>query len=141
MATGEQALPAARRDGTESAAEVVERYWALMATNDFNAVGDILANDFQLEWPQSNERIRGREKYAAMNAAYPAAGRWAFHVHRIVGGEGQAVSDVTVTDGSRSDRAISFFSVAYGKILRIVEFWPEPYPAPEHRRPFVEPLQ
>lgn len=138
MATEEQDLPAAHYDGTESAAAVVEQYWALMATNDFNAVGVILADDFVLEWPQSNERIRGRENYAAMNAAYPAAGRWEFLVHRIVGGDGQAVSDVTVTDGSRLDRAISFFSVAYGKILRIVEFWPEPYPAPEHRRRFVE---
>jgi len=125
----------------EPAAAVVEQYWALMTTNDFNAVGAILADDFVLEWPQSNERIRGRENYAAMNAAYPAAGRWSFDVHRIVGGDGQAVSDVTVSDGARRDRAISFFSVAYGKILRIVEFWPEPYPAPEHRRPFVEPLQ
>jgi ketosteroid isomerase-like protein len=122
------------------AAAVVERYWALMATNDFAAVGAILADDFVLDWPQSNERIRGRERFAALNAAYPAAGPWRFRVHRVVGGEGQAVSDVTVTDGVREDRAISFFSVSCGKILRIVEFWPEPYPAPEHRRQFVEPL-
>jgi ketosteroid isomerase-like protein len=126
--------------GTLPATAVVEQYWALMASNDFPAVGAVLADDFVLEWPQSGERILGRDRYAAMNAAYPAAGRWEFHVHRIVGGEGQAVSDVTVTDGARHDRAISFFSVACGKILRIVEFWPEPFPAPEHRRQFVEPM-
>ncbi len=141
MAIEEPALPADSRAEPDSAAAVVEQYWALMATNDFTAVGAILADDFVLEWPQSKERIRGRDNYAAMNADYPAAGRWAFHVHRIVGGEGQAVSDVSVSDGTRHDRAISFFSVACGKILRIVEFWPEPCPAPEHRRRFVESLE
>jgi len=124
-----------------AAATVVEQFWALMATNDFGAVGAVLAEDYVLEWPQSGERIRGRANFAAMNAAYPAAGRWAFDVHRIVGGDGQAVSDVTVTDGVRRDRSIAFFSIAYGKILRQVEFWPEPYPAPPERRQFVEPLQ
>jgi limonene-1,2-epoxide hydrolase len=125
----------------EAAATVVEQFWTLMATNDFTAVGAILADDYVLEWPQSGERIRGREKFAAMNAAYPAVGRWEFHVHRIVGGDGQAVSDVTVTDGARRDRSISFFSVAYGRILRQVEFWPEPYPAPAQRQQFVESMK
>ncbi len=122
------------------ATAVVEQFWSLMATNDFAAVGAVLADDYVLDWPQSSERIRGRENFAAMNAAYPSAGRWQFTVNRIVGGGGQAVSDVTVTDGRRRDRSIAFFSVADGRILRQVEFWPDPYPAPEHRRPFVEPI-
>ena len=62
MATDEQALPDTARDDPDSAAAVVERYWALMATNDFTAVGAILADDFVLEWPQSDEQIRGREQ-------------------------------------------------------------------------------
>jgi len=34
----------------------------------------------------------------------------------------------------------SFFTVAASKMTSLVEFWPEPYPAPANRRHRVEPL-
>ena len=46
-----------------------------MKANDFLSVGSVLADDFVLDWPQSNERIRGRDNFAAMNEEYPASGR------------------------------------------------------------------
>lgn len=124
------------------AVALVRRFWELMAGNDFHAVGAVLAEDFVLEWPQSNERIRGAERFARMNAEYPAQGRWTFRVNRIVGGAGgEAVSDVSISDGTQQARALSFFSIAQGRITRLVEFWPEPYPAPENRRHLVEPIE
>jgi hypothetical protein len=120
--------------------EIAREFWRLMNTNDFHAVGAVLADDFILDWPQSNERIRGRERFAAMNVEFPAKGLWVFTVHRIVGGEIEAVSDVTVTDGSRRDRAISFFTVHAAKITRIVEYWPEPFAAPANRSHLAEPI-
>ncbi len=122
------------------AAAVVAAFWELMESNDFRSVGAVLSDDFVLDWPQSGERIRGRENFAAMNEAYPAHGRWHFTINEVVGNESDAVSDVSVTDGARRDRAISFFTVRDGTIVKIVEFWPEPFPAPENRRHLVEPL-
>jgi len=121
-----------------SAADVVREFWRLMATNDFPSVGTVLAPDFILEWPQSGERIRGAERFARMNAEYPAQGAWRFTVNRIVDGGAQVVSDVSVTDGVQRARAISFFSIAAGRVERIVEFWPEPYEAPANRAHLVE---
>jgi ketosteroid isomerase-like protein len=109
-----------------------------MATNDFHAVAAVLAPEFVLEWPQSRERIRGAARFARMNAEYPAHGPWSFTIHRLVGGESEAVSDVTVTDGVQTARAISFFEVRAGQITRLVEYWPEPYEAPAHRAHLVE---
>ena len=124
-----------------AATNVVREFWRLMGTNDFHAVGAVLADDFTLEWPQSNERIRGRERFASMNVEFPTKGLWVFTVNRIVSDEVEAVTDVSVTDGSRSDRAISFFTVRDGKISRIVEYWPEAYAAPANRSHLVEPLE
>jgi SnoaL-like protein len=127
--------------GNPNTSEIAREFWRLMATNDFYSVASILAPNFVLEWPQSNERIRGAERFARMNQEYPAKGPWRFTINRIVGGESEAVSDVTVTDGAQTGRALSFFVIARGQITSIVEFWPEPFAASVNRAHLVEPMQ
>ncbi len=122
-----------------NAIQIVESFWALMATNVFRSVGSLWADDFILDWPQSGERIRGRDNYAAMNEQYPTTtGRWMFIINKLVGDDDEAVSDVSVSDGAQNARAISFFTVREGKIVRMVEFWPEPFAALENRKHLVE---
>ncbi len=123
---------------SEFAVELVKKFWELMASNDFQSVGSILSDDFVLEWPQSGERIRGRDNYAAMNEEYPAHGRWTFTINRLVGNDHEAVSDVTVSDGLQVARALSFFETRDGKIIRMVEYWPEPFAARHERKHLVE---
>ncbi len=118
--------------------DMIERFWKSMNTNDFSAVGDLLHRDFLLEWPQSGERIRGAENYVAMNERYPAAGPWRFTVNRVVAEGVQGVSDVTVTDGARVDRAVTFYEVRDGRIWRMIEYWPEPFAPADWRRSLVE---
>lgn len=121
-----------------TAVEIVKKFWELMMTNDFRSVGSLLSDDFVLEWPQSKERIRGLNNFAAMNEEYPSHGRWHFTVNRIVGNDTEAVSDVSVTDGVQRARAVSFFKLADGRIMSIVEYWPDDFPALENRRHLVE---
>lgn len=123
-----------------SPADVVREFWRLMATNDFASVAAVLAPGFVLEWPQSRERIRGAERFARVNREYPARGPWRFTIQGLVAGAAEVVTDVTVSDGAVTARAISFFTLENGRIARIVEFWPEPYAAPAHRAHLVEPL-
>ena len=124
-----------------SAVEVAREFWRLMGTNDFQSVAPVLAQQFVLEWPQTGERIRGPERFARMNQEYPAHGPWRFTINRLVGGESEAVSDVTVTDRVRNDRAITFFTVAHGKVTRLVEFWPEPSAPATNRAHLTEPME
>ncbi|BEV72325.1 MULTISPECIES: nuclear transport factor 2 family protein [unclassified Paludibacterium] len=123
-----------------SALNVVREFWRRMASNDFHSVCPLLAPGFVLEWPQSNERIRGAERFARMNQEYPAHGKWRFTINRLVADEHEVVSDVSITDGVQQARAISFFSVEDDLIVRLVEYWPDPYPAPENRAHLTEPL-
>jgi ketosteroid isomerase-like protein len=124
--------------GSVPAADVVREFWRLMASNDFASVAAVLAPDFVLEWPQSRERMRGPGNFVRMNQEYPAHGPWCFTINRIVGGAGEAVSDVSITDGVQSARALSFFTIEDGRVSRLVEYWPEPYPAPANRAHLVE---
>ena len=118
--------------------DVVREFWRLMATNDFESVAAVLAPEFELEWPQSGERIRGPERFARMNREYPAHGPVAFHGSSRRRRVSEAVSDVAVTDGVQAARALSFFTVTNGRIVRLVEFWPEPYDPPANRAHLVE---
>jgi ketosteroid isomerase-like protein len=93
-----------------------------------------------MEWPQSNERIRGGEIFARMNAEYPTTGGWRFRINRLVASGDSAVTQVSVTDGTQSAEPISFFTVVDGKITRLVEYWPEPFAARENRRHLTEPI-
>jgi GNAT superfamily N-acetyltransferase/ketosteroid isomerase-like protein len=117
---------------------VVRRYWDLMATNDFGAVAAVLASDFTLDWPQSGERIRGAERYARMNTEYPAHGPWRFTLNRLLAQGDEVFTEVDVDDGTQHGRALSCFTLAGGRIRRIVEYWPDPFPAPAHRAHLVE---
>jgi limonene-1,2-epoxide hydrolase len=117
---------------------VVTQFWAAMQTNDFHAAARLLGEDYVLEWPQSGERIHGPENFAAFNEHYPAAGRWQFTVHRIIAEGDQVVTDVGVTDGQISARAITFSTVRAGRIVGQVEFWPDPFEPQEWRAQWVE---
>ena len=121
-----------------TAADIARDFCRLMASNDFSSEAAVLAPEFLLEWPQSRERIRGPERFALLNHEYPAHGPWQFTINHLVGGVSEVVSDVTVTDGVQNARAISFFTVVNDKIIRLVEFWPEPYAAPATRAHLVE---
>lgn len=125
------------KEADMSAVELVEEFFRRMNTNDFRFASQLFSDDYVLEWPQSKERIFGRENFAKVNEEYPANGRWSFTVNRIVGNAAEVVSDVSVTDGTQHARAITFTLVHDGKITRKTEFWPENYPAPENRKHLV----
>jgi len=122
----------------QAAVELVREFFRRMNTNDFQAVSELLRDDYILEWPQSKERVRGRDHFIAINTEYPANGPWRFTLNKVVGNASEVVSDVSVTDGVQQARAITFTTVRAGKIVKQVEFWPENYAAPENRRHLVE---
>ena len=123
-----------------SSIDTVNQFWRLMASNDFQSVTAVLSPGFVCEWPQSSEIIRGPQSFARMNSEYPAQGLWHFTIHRTVAADTEVVTDVTVTDGAQTSRAISFFTVEDGLITRLLEFWPEPYDPPPNRAHLTERL-
>ena len=120
---------------------IVREFWRLMETNDFQSVKQVLVDDLVVEWPQSKERIRGAENFARMNAEYPAHGRWRFRINQMVASPDRVVTQVSVTDGTQSAEPISFFTVAGGKIVHLLEYWPEAFAPADNRRHLVEPME
>jgi len=117
--------------------EAVLAFWEAMATNDFEHAASLLSEEFEGLWPQSNEKISGRKNFSAINSAYPQNGSWNFVVNKLVSQGSEVVTDVSITDGVQSARAITFHTVENGEIKRQVEYWPDDYEAPEWRRQWI----
>ena len=117
--------------------DVVTQFWQVMASNDFDAASLLLTEDFEYYMPQSREYLTGRANFVGLNATYPAAGLWRFDLRRIVGEGTQVVTEVGVTDGEMLAVAITIHTVRDGLIWRQVEYWPDPYPAPQNRTQWV----
>lgn len=123
---------------TEENRQLILQFWALMNTNDFRAVSELLHEGYVLDWPQSGERVRGRAHFVVINEQYPAHGRWKFTINQLMADENGTVTDVTVTDGTITARAITFSEIQEGQIIRQTEYWPDPFDAAAWRAQWVE---
>ncbi len=121
-----------------SSANIVRTFWQVMQTNDFEAASALLAENYELHWPQSSERILGRANFVAVNKHYPANGPWRFTVDRLLADGDEVVTDVSVTDGVVEARAVTFSTVKDGLIVRQLEYWPDAFEPPAWRREWVE---
>src|SRR4029453_17524049 len=66
--------PGRRRGGAVLAghtAGLIDQLWAMMEKQDWDVAIDFYAEDAVEEWPQSGERIRGRDNIMAINKNYP----------------------------------------------------------------------
>ena len=124
-----------------SPGEVVAELWRRVQARDWEAVGDLLTEDFVLEWPHDRVKIRGRENFVGFNRSYPEG--WSIEVVRIVAEGNVAVSKVRVPHPTVGPYyALSFFEVEGGRLTRGREYWVEERyeePAPERARWF-EPM-
>jgi ketosteroid isomerase-like protein len=102
---------------------------------------ELAADDFVEEWPQSGERIRGRDNAKAINDNYPQMTGSDPRVKlRRVSGEGAHwVVEGTIDYGDGTP--VSYVGVAElrdGKIVRITEYFASPFEAPAWRSQWVE---
>jgi SnoaL-like domain len=111
-----------------------------MKAGDWERAAEHLADDCVVDWPCSGERM-SREHFAEIQARYPAAGEWRWDLHRLIVEGDVAVTELTVTDGDQTARAIVFSEVVDNRIARQVEYWPEPYEPPAWRADLVERIE
>lgn len=116
--------------------DVVRRYFETMAGREWEAFGQLVAEDVVYEMPQSTERISGRESYVRFNQEYP--GDWKLEVTRLVIDGDRAAASMNFTVGEQQMVGLVFLEVTDGLISRVTDFWPEPYEAPPGREHLTE---
>jgi ketosteroid isomerase-like protein len=102
--------------------EVVVELWSRIQARDWGGVGELLADDFVLEWPQDQLRLRGRANFVDFNRSYPEG--WSIEVLRVVAEGSTVVSEVHVPHLTFGPYyALSFFEVDAGRIAATREYW------------------
>jgi ketosteroid isomerase-like protein len=114
----------------------VERFWNAIGAFEFAAAGDLLSDDYVGEYPQSGERIRGRDNFVALNKNYPGA--WRATIRRVIASGDQVASEVLLEHNGQVVPVVSFFDLRDGRIVKEVDYWPDPFPAQEWRAQWVE---
>jgi len=104
--------------------DIVDQFWRRIQARDWDAVGELLADEFVLEWPNARVCIRGRTNFVEFNRSYPEG--WSIEVLRIVAEGNTAVSEVRVPHPTVGPHyALSFLEVEGGRLTRGREYWIE----------------
>jgi ketosteroid isomerase-like protein len=120
--------------------ETVRLLWERLPSRDWEGVAELMHPNVVVDWPNTAERMRGRDNYLAVVQAFGEG--WRVQVLRIVDGGDTVVSEVRVERENERYVAISFFELDEGRIERAVEYWSdgEPEAAAEWRARWTEPL-
>jgi hypothetical protein len=120
------------------ARHVAEAVWKALQAGDWDAAGGYLGEDFVQEWPQSGERIVGRDNAVAINQNFPG-GLPRVRFRRTLAGGDLAVLEVELTyaDGSRY-LGVSVLELQGGKVVKETDYFAQPFQAPQWRAQWVE---
>jgi hypothetical protein len=118
--------------------QVAEAVWRALEAGDWDTAAGLLHEDFVQEWPQSGERIVGRDNAIAINQNFPG-GLPTMRFRRTLSGAELAVLELELTyaDGSRY-LGVSVLELRDGKVVKETDYYAQPFPAPEWRARWVE---
>jgi SnoaL-like domain len=117
----------------------LDRHWQASDAGDFAAEHDIYRVDAVLEYPQSGERIRGRDNIQASRAAQP--NKKHFEVRRIIGAGAVWVTELVMTYDATPFYTVSIMEFADGKVARETQYFADPFKPGPSRVRWVEPMR
>lgn len=119
--------------------EALDRHWAASDANRFDVEHEIYREDALLEYPQSGERIRGRNNIQASRIVQPNAKR--FQVRRITGAGNLWVTEFVLTYDGRPSYVVSIMEFLDGKVARETQYFGDAFQPGLSRSHLVERME
>jgi len=120
----------------DDARAALRRHWSASDADDFETEHEIYADAAVLEYPQSRERIRGRDAIEASRRAQPDKKR--FTVRRIQGSGALWVSELVLAYGDRPFHVVSLMEFEGDRVVRETQYFAEPFEPGASRAQWVE---
>ncbi len=121
----------------EQIREVLNMHWHASATGDVNTEHDIYADDAVCDYPQSGERILGRNNLQALRSHHPGKPS-GFNVRRILGKGNLWVTEYTITYQGRPAYTVSIMEFQGTKVVHETQYFADPFEAPAWRSQWVQ---
>jgi hypothetical protein len=117
----------------------LQNHWAASDANDFAAEHQIYRDDALLEYPQSAERIRGRQNIQASRTAQPNTKR--FTVRRILGGGDLWITELILTYDDQPFYVVSIMEFSGQEVVHETQYFGEGFAPGLSRAQWVEPME
>jgi len=114
----------------------LDRHWAASDANDFQIEYDIYRDDAVLDYPQSDERIRGRHNIQESRTVQPNKKR--FTVRRIVGSGDLWVTEFILTYDGKPSYTVSIMEFRDGLVAHETQYFADPFKPGPSRADLVE---
>jgi hypothetical protein len=115
--------------------EALNQHWTASNSGDFATEHQIYRDDAVLDYPQSRERILGRQNIQMSRTAQPNKKR--FTVHRIVGSGDLWVTELVLTYDVKPYYTVSIMEFQGVKVARETQYFADPFEAGESRKKWV----
>ena len=122
----------------EDVRAALQRHWAASDADDFTAEHQIYREDAVLEYPQSGERIRGRQGIQESRMAQPNRKR--FTVRRMLGAGDLWVSEVVIAYDEQPSYVVSIMEFEGEKVVRETQYFGSAFEPGPSRAQWVEPM-
>jgi hypothetical protein len=114
----------------------IQQHWEASNDADLDAVHAIYHDEVVLEFPQSGEEIRGKQKVRGFRASYPA--KLDFSIRRTVGHGAFWISEYVIRYDGKPVNAVCIMEFADDKVIRETLYFADPFDPPEWRAEWVE---
>ena len=118
---------------------LIDRQWEKVRAGDFAGAHVIYADDCIVDWPQSEERIRGKENLLALREAYPAGVQ--FEVRRVIVRPDLCVSEYVIRYDGKPVNMVAIMEFEGTKVVRETHYFADPFQPPEWRAQWVEQME
>jgi hypothetical protein len=117
---------------------VLDAYLDAYRRGDAGALAALRHPDFVAEWPQSGERVRGRERMSAIEASDPSGPPELTWVRRVLGHRDHWVVEAGMRLGLGDHCVPMCLEIADDLVRRAVMWHAAPFPAPAARASLVQ---
>jgi SnoaL-like domain len=114
----------------------IQQHWEASESGDIDTEHAIYATDAILDYPQSGERFRGRDRIKAQRGGHPAERH--FTIRRIQGGGELWVSECVITYDGAPTYSVSLMEFADGLVAHETQYFADPFPAAPGRAALAE---
>ena len=115
---------------------ILDRYWEAAMAHDLERVHEFYHDDVVVEFPQSGERIRGKQNIYELRAHYPA--KLSFKILRTRGERNLWITELIITYDGRPVYVVTVMEFKEDKIAHETHYYADPFEPPEWRSQWVE---